>query len=89
MDSRGSMILKTFPMDMEFYKTIYELTENMFVNTSASREHVDEIERTIRTVKERNLCIITTMPFKYRHEILITNIVYFSVLWLNDLPVKN
>ena len=54
MDSRGSMILKTFPMDMEFYKTIYELTENMFVNTSASREHVDEIERTIRTVKERN-----------------------------------
>ena len=83
------MIVKTFLMDMEFDKAIYDLMENVVVNTSAAKEHVPEIEITIYTFKDRTLCIVTTMPFKYLQKLLISNMVYFSVLWLNALPVKN
>ena len=64
-------------MYMEFDKIIYDLKENAVVNTSAAKEHVAEIERIIRTVKERTIWIVTSIPFKYLHKILITNLVYF------------
>ena len=83
------MIVKNVFMDMEFDKTVYEMMTNFVVNTSATKEHVSEIERTICTVKNRNQCIVTTIAFKYFHKLLITNIVHFSVLWLNAFIVKN
>ena len=52
--SRSSIIVKKILMDMEFNKTIYELAENVVVNTSAAKEHIAEIERTIFTVKDSN-----------------------------------
>ena len=50
------------------------------MDTSAAQEEVTEIDRTIRTVKERNRYTITSIPFNYLHKLLITKIVYFSVL---------
>ena len=47
------MIVQNVLMGMEIYKTIEELMENAVVNTSASKEHVGEIERAICTVKDR------------------------------------
>ena len=87
--SRIIMIAQTVLMDKEFDKTIDELMENVVVNTSASKVHVAESEKNIHTVKERNQCIITTMPLKYLHKLLITNIVYFSVLLMNAFPIRN
>ena len=49
--SRNIMIVKTVLMDMGFNKDIYELTENVAVNTSSNKEHIAEIYRTIHTVK--------------------------------------
>ena len=83
------MIVKNVFMDVEFDKNIDKMTENAVVNTSAAKEHGTEIERTIRTVKKRTSCIVNTMTFKYLHKLLVTSIVYFSVLWMNVLPVKN
>ena len=49
--SRSVMILQTVLMGMEFDKTIYEITVNVVVNNSTTKEHVAKIERDIRTVK--------------------------------------
>ena len=58
------MIVQNVLMGMEIYKTIDGLMENVVVNTSASKEHVTEIERAICTVKDRTRCIFTTMNFQ-------------------------
>ena len=63
-------------MDMEFDKTIYDLTENFVVNTSSAKEHIYEIDISIRIVKERTQRIVTTTPFNYLRKLIITNIVY-------------
>ena len=76
-------------MDMEFDKTIHNIMENYVLNTSTTKEYVAYIECNIRTVKEITSCFVITMPFKYLHKFLITNIVYFEVLWLNELPFRN
>jgi hypothetical protein len=55
--SRGGMVVQTILMDMEFDKTVEPLMADVTVNTSAAQEHVAEIERSIRTVKERARCI--------------------------------
>ena len=49
--SRGSMILQTILMDMEFDSTKDELMGRKVVKTSAAKEHVAEFERCISTVK--------------------------------------
>ena len=52
------MIVQTVLMEMDFNKTKDELIENVFLNNSATKENVAEIERTIRTFKERTLCTV-------------------------------
>jgi hypothetical protein len=87
--SRGGMIVQTILMDMEFDKTVEPLMGNVVVNTSAAREHIAEIERSIRTIKERCHCVIRVLPFKFLHKLIVTNVIYFAVLWLNTFPVKS
>ena len=61
--SRAGFIVQTILMDMEFNKVIPELPE-VNINTSAASEHVAEVERCIRIIKERCRACISTMPFK-------------------------
>ena len=70
------MIVHIVILDMEFDKTINNLMGNVVVKTSASKQHVAEIERGIWTVKEREIRIITTIIFKYPQKITMTKIVY-------------
>ena len=58
------MIVQTVLMDMEFDKTVNELSDRTVVKTSAARKHVAEIERQIRTTKERCHAIVSTLPFE-------------------------
>ena len=74
---RSIMIVQTVLTEMEFYKTIGELMENIIVKTSVAKEHVAENDKTIRKVKERTTLIVNTTPFKYLQNLLITNIVHF------------
>ena len=43
----------------------------------------------IRTIKERVRAICSVLPFKILHKLIVTNAVYFAVLWLNAFPVKS
>jgi hypothetical protein len=48
-------------MDMEFEK-LRDMLPNVTLDTTAAREHVREIERKIRVIKERGRGMINTLP---------------------------
>ena len=50
---RGSMIVQTILLDMEFDSTKYGIMGKPVVNTFSAKEHVVKIERCIHTIKER------------------------------------
>ena len=58
--------IATLLMDPEFYPMrddIYEL-EGTTLNTTSTKEHVTEIERTIRVLKERMGDLMISLPYK-------------------------
>jgi len=55
------------------------------VNTTACDKHVPEIERYIRTIKER----IRAQLFEQLPHHLIVEIAYRAVFWLTCFPCKN
>ena len=61
----------------------------MVVNTAVAREHVAEVQRMIRTIKERVRALCSVLPFTCLHKLILTNAVYHAVLWLNAFPAKN
>ena len=54
----------------------------MPLNICAKNEHVPEIERKIRTVKERIRGVGTTLPFKKLPSMMVFHLVMFSIPWL-------
>ena len=75
-----SIIVQTVFMDVEFHRTVDELSDRTVVNTSAAQEHVAEIKRKIRTTKERCRAIVSTLPFEVIPKLTVTNIMYFVVI---------
>jgi hypothetical protein len=59
------------------------------LNICAPDEHVAEIERFIRTVKERVRCLYTSCPFVRFPYLMIVRMVATSLFWLNNLPPNN
>ena len=58
--ARGGFCVRTIMMDMEFEKVKdQEGMELVDVNTTAAREHLGEIERGIRYLKERCRCSVS------------------------------
>ena len=58
------------------------------VNTTASREHVPEIERQIRLIKERVRFTTSEFPFDPIPRLVIIHVVYTCVMWINYIPRK-
>jgi hypothetical protein len=56
------------------------------MNIVSADEHVPEVERYIRTVKERTRCVYTTMPFKKMPSSMVVEMVHAGVFWLNMFP---
>ena len=52
------------------------------VNTTAAREHVPEIERRIRTIKERVRSVISDFPFNPVPMLVLVQTVYTICLCL-------
>ena len=48
-----------------------------------------EVERYIRSGKERTWAIINTLPFEILPHLLIVEIVYNTIFWLNCFPEKH
>ena len=58
------------------------------VNTTAAREHVPEIERQIRLIKERVRCTTSDFPLNPTPGLVFIHLVYTCVMWLNYTPRK-
>ena len=85
---RGFRIRNAF-MDGQFEPLRGNLAElGILLNTASNDEHVPEIERQIRTVKEQTRSIYCTLPFNKMPRRLIIEMVYVANYWLNMFPRK-
>jgi Zinc knuckle len=56
------------------------------LNVCANDEHVPEVERFIRTVKERARCMYHSVPFRRFPALLLKEMIMACVFWLNMFP---
>ena len=82
--ARGGFVVNLMLMDMEFDK-IKDVLPMIVVNTTAAREHVPEIERQIRTIKERVRSVTSDFPFNPVPVLVLVQTVYTIFLWLNTI----
>ncbi len=75
-------------MDREL-KKLRDLMSILAVNTMAAKEHVPEVERKFRLIKEWGRGILNTLPFKGMPRLMLIELVYHVVLWLNAFPAKS
>ena len=73
-------------MDNEF-ECLQNLVPNIVINTTAATEHVPEIECRIRLIKEWGRSILNTLPYKKIPQLILINLIYHVVLWLNAFPM--
>ena len=76
--AREGFTVKVALMDTEFDK-IKDKMKTVTINAAAPREHVPEIERAIREIKNRCRAILSTLPYDYYHCQIIIHLVYFAV----------
>jgi hypothetical protein len=75
-------------MDNEFEK-LRVLMPIPIMNTIAAKEHMPEVERHIGMIKEHGRGILNTLPFKKMPQIMLIELIYHVVLWLNAFPTKS
>jgi hypothetical protein len=78
--------------DGEFAPIRGDLAEpkvNAQLNVTAEDEHVPEVERYIRTIKERTRAVYNTSPFKKIPVMMIVEMVHASNFWLNMFPAND
>ena len=56
------------------------------LNITTKDDHVGEVERSIRTIKERVRTTIHGLPFRRLPKLLLRELVFASVKWLNIFP---
>ena len=89
----GGFVVRTVLMDGECEKIKPEI--ELDINISAAREHVGEIERYHRTLKERCRCVLSDMKsigsdaYQYLHKKIVIRLVYFCVMMINAVPAAN
>jgi hypothetical protein len=59
------------------------------LNVVAADSHVGEVERSIRTIKERNRSTVHGLPFKGLPKLMVKEVERFSVNCLNQLPAQD
>ena len=67
------------------FEKIKDVLPFVEVNTTAAREHVPEIERRIRTIKERVRATTSKFPFNPVPFLVLIQTVYTIVLWMNAI----
>ncbi len=71
--------MRTLLVDGEF-KKIKPLLPEVLVNTISAGEHVEDVERHIRTMKERTQGITSTLPYTRMPAWMMMELVYFCVM---------
>jgi hypothetical protein len=87
---RGFQI-ESLLMDGQFETIRGDLAEmQITLNTVARGEHVPEVERHIRTIKERARSVYyNALPFTKIPGRMVAELVYYSVFWLNSFPAQD
>jgi hypothetical protein len=85
---RGGFQVGMVLMDNEF-KKLRNLVPVLAMNTTAAKEHVPEVERRIRLIKECGRGILNTLPFMKMPQIMLIELIYHVVLWLNAFSTKS
>jgi hypothetical protein len=86
----GGFNVKTILADQEFESLRGDLASvQVQLNSTARDEHVGDIERYIRTVKERTRATYNTLPFERMPTRMVIKMVYSSFFWLNSFPSAN
>jgi hypothetical protein len=75
-------------MDGEFDKVKDKLVGDIEVNTTSANEHVGEIERKIKHVKERCRCTTADLPYEVLPNKMIKALVITNIMFLNTYPDK-
>jgi hypothetical protein len=86
--ARAGFNVRTILMDNEFEK-VKDNVHQAVLNTTAASEHVGDIERRIRVIKERCRSIICTLPYTHIPQIMLVHLLHHVVMWLNNFPVAN
>ena len=87
---RNGFVVEAALMACEFAHLSGELASmGVALNATSRDEHVGDVERFIRTIKERMRAIYNTLPFQKVPARLIAEMGNASVFWLNSLPQKN
>jgi hypothetical protein len=86
--ARAGFTVQTILMDNEFEK-VRDHVHLANLNTPAASEHIGEIERRIRVIKERTCGILCTLTFQKIPQIMIVHLLHHVVMWLNNFPVTN
>ena len=87
---RNGFVVEAALMDGEFVHLRGELVSmGVTLNAMPCDEHVGDVERFIRTIKERMRAIYNTLPFQKVPARLIAEMGKASVFWLNSSPQKN
>ena len=82
--ARGFDVI-TIHADIQFECLVNELLP-IRLNLTAHDDHVGEVERSIRTIKERVRADVHSMPFNRLPRLLIIELVRRSILVLNQFP---
>lgn len=88
----GEFIVDTIFADGEFEPLRFSLlscTPGIRLNTTSRNEHVGEIERRIRTLKERIRSTYHSLPFTHLPLTLIREMCFSANYWLNIFPSRN
>eukprot|EP00804_Cyclotella_cryptica_P026834 CCRYP_018622-RA/>CCRYP_018622-RA protein AED:0.17 eAED:0.17 QI:0/-1/0/1/-1/0/1/0/129 len=80
---RAGIVCQTALMDGEFEKIKQKPINIIEVNITAKNEHVPEIERKIRHIKERVRCIKSDLPYQVLPNVMIKRMVLHAGLFLN------
>ena len=87
--ARGGFQVTTALMDRAFVG-LHNVCNQLQVtlNTTSRDEHVGDVERYIRTVKERMRGISNTIPFKRLTRNMVMELSKAMVYWLNSIPLN-
>ena len=59
------------------------------LDTCSADDHIPDIERYIRMIKDRTRSTYQTLPFTHIPKIMLTHLVMNVVFWLNSFPVQD
>ncbi len=86
--ARGGFQVGTILVDNKF-ECLQNLVPIIEINATAANEHVPEIERRIRLIKEQARGVLNTLPYKKMPQLMLVELIYHVVLWLNAFPMKS